>query len=98
MSTKRTTRSWSCASSSHGATLPSWSSRVTRISSPGSNVRAAVRESAKFSVVMFGAEDDLLVRAAEEPAGGRPRAASTSASVRRLVSYGPLTFAFDSRR
>src|SRR5437764_1045575 len=34
MSTKPTFRSRSCASSSHGETLPSWSSFVTRISSP----------------------------------------------------------------
>ena len=43
------------------------------------------------------AEDDLLRRAAEERRRPR-RDSSTSASVRRLVSYGPLTFAFDSRR
>ena len=55
------------------------------------------RESAKLSVVMFAP------KIASSGAQPRKRAAvvrerSTSASVRRLVSYGPLTFAFDSRR
>jgi hypothetical protein len=52
--TCRTTRSRSCAISSQGATPASWSRQDTRISSPGRNARAAVRDSAKFSVVMFG--------------------------------------------
>ena len=97
MSTKRTTRSLSCASSIQGETFPSWSRRVTRISSPGSNVRPTVRESAKFSVVMFGPK---TISSCEQPRNraALARASSNSTSVRRLVSYGPLTFAFDSRR
>jgi hypothetical protein len=41
------------ASSSQGETLPSWSSFVTMTSSPARQSRAAVRVSAKLSVVMF---------------------------------------------
>ena len=44
-----------------------------------------------------GAEDDLLRRQPRNSAPVR-RASSMSASVMRLVSYGPPTFAFDSRR
>ena len=42
------------------------------------------------------AEDRLLRRAAQEVAGREPRLRRRALSVRRLVSYGPLTFAFDS--
>jgi hypothetical protein len=87
ISAKRTTRSRSCASSSQGETLPSWSSWVTTISSPAFSslpIGAAEREVERRHV---RAEDDLLRRAAEEVTAGR-RDSSTSASVRRLVEYG----------
>ncbi len=90
-------RSRSRASSSQGATLPSWSSCVTTTSSPARQSRAAARVSAKFSVVMFAPK--------ATSAGVQPRKSAavrrdcvTSASVLRLVSYGPLRFAFDSRK
>ena len=97
ISTKSTRRSRSCASSSHGATLASWSSRVTRISSPAVRVRPSARVSAKLSVVMFAPK---IVSSGRQP---RKRAAvawacSTSASLRRLVANFPPRFAFDSRR
>jgi hypothetical protein len=53
--------------------------------------------SAKLSVVMFAPK---ATSSGEQPRN-RPavaRDSSTRASVRRLDSYGPLTFAFDSRR
>ena len=53
--------------------------------------------SAKFSVVMFAPKTTSSGVQPRKPAPTR-RDSSTSASVRRLVSYGPLTFAFDSRR
>src|SRR5207302_423539 len=43
MSTSPTFRPRSCASSSHGETLPSWSSFVTRSPSPARSVRPTVR-------------------------------------------------------
>ena len=94
--TTRTTRSRSCASSSHGETFASWSSPVTRISSPALNVRATVRVNVKLSDVMFGPN----VTCSAEQSRKRPAvscASAMSASVRMLVPYGPPTFAFDSR-
>ena len=85
------------ASSSHGATLPSWSRRVTTISSPAFHPRAAVRESANSSEVMFAPNiTSSAVQPRKRPAAAR--ASSTSATVRALVSNGPPTLAFDSRR
>jgi len=86
----------SCASSSHGDTFPSWSSFVTTISSPAFQSRAAVRESAKFSVVMF-APKIVSSGAQRRKSAAVRRDCETSASVRRLVSYGPLTLALESR-
>src|SRR5712691_1322313 len=97
MSAKRTTRPRSCASSSHGDTFASWSSRVTRIWSPSLKARAAVRVSAKFSVVMFCPNTTSSASQPRKPAAASLPCATT-ASVRRLVSYGPPTFAFDSRK
>ena len=93
----RTFRSRSRASSSHGETLPSWSSCVTTISSPASSSRPTVRLSAKLSVVMFAPK---TTSSGEQPRNSPParRDSSTSSSVRRLVEYGPLTFAFEVRR
>ena len=97
MSTNRTSRPLSRASSSHGETFASWSSLVQTISSPGSKSRPAVRERAKLSVVMFGPK---TISSGAQPRN-RPavsRAFASSASVRRLVSYGPLVFAFEVRK
>ena len=93
----RTFSSRSRASSSHGETLPSWSSCVTTISSPASSSRPTVRLSAKLSVVMFAPK---TTSSGEQPRNAPParRDSSTSSSVRRLVEYGPLTFAFEVRR
>ena len=66
------------------------------ISSPALNSRPTVRESAKFSVVMFGPKTvSSAAQPRKRPAVSRARA--SSASVRRLVSYGPLVFAFEVR-
>jgi len=97
ISQNRTRKPRSSASSSHGATLASWSSRVTITSSCGPHVRAADRESAKLSVVMFGPK---IVSSAVQR---RKRAAtawapSTRASDSRDVSNAPPTFAFEVRR
>src|SRR5499427_4540070 len=92
----RTTRPTSWASSSQGATPPSWSSEETRISSPGRKPRAAVRDSAKFSEVMF------VPKITSWGAQPRKRDALTSASsriapTRRLVAYPAPRFALASR-
>ena len=92
----RTTRSRSWASSSHGATPPSWSSAETRISSPASKPRPAVRESMKSSEVMFGPKITSCGLAAEEARRarlGRSRICPT----RRLVSYTAPRLALASR-
>ena len=96
-STNRTTRSRSRASSSQGATFASWSSRVTTTSSPAFQSRAAVRESAKLSVVMF-APKPTSSGVAPRKRAAVSWASSTTSSLRRLVSKGPPRFAFDSRR
>ena len=87
--------SW--ASSSHGETLASWSSRVTTTSSPAAQSRAAARVSAKFSVVMFGPKITSSAVAPRSSAAAC-RAPVTSASDRSDVSKGPPRFAFASRR
>src|SRR5579864_2222927 len=97
MSAKRTVRSRSCASSSHGETLPSWSRRVTTISSPALSVRPTVRESAKLSVVMF-APKIASSGSHQRNDAALSRACVTSASLRRLLPKCPPRFAFDSRR
>ena len=52
--TQRTTRSCASATASQGATLASWSARVTTISSPGDRLAPMARLRAKASVVMLG--------------------------------------------
>ena len=51
----------------------SWSRRVTTTSSPSCQSRAAVRESAKLSEVMFAPKVDLVAADAEQVGGGRAR-------------------------
>jgi hypothetical protein len=70
---------------------------VTTISSPAESSRPTVRVSAKFSVVMFWPKP---TSAAETPRkrAAASCAASTTSSLRRLVSNGPPRFAFASRR
>ena len=80
-SSTRRSRSW--ASSSHGATFPSWSRRVTRISSPRASVRPSVRVSAKLSVVMFW--PNVVSPARSRGSARRSRApARPASSLRRL--------------
>src|SRR6266516_4615937 len=97
ISANRTLSPRSCASSSQGAMLPSWSSFVTTISSPASSSRPAARESAKFSVVMFAPNATSSAPQPRNPAATR-RASPTRRSLRTLVSNGPPRFAFDPRR
>ena len=82
-----TTRSRSRASSSQGAMLASWSSRVTMISSPACSVRPSVRVRVKFSAVMLPPK---ITSSGSQP---RNRAVAarhsvTMAPIRRLVAYG----------
>ena len=77
--------------------LPSWSSRVQTTSSPATHPRAAVRESAKFSVVMFCPNATSSAVAFRKPAAVA-RAAATSASVAREVAKSPPRLAFEPRR
>ena len=91
-----TTRSRSAASSSHGATPPSWSAEETRISSPGSNARPAVRLNVKSSEVMLAPK---VISWGSQP---RKRAAWASAVsrislTRKLVAYPAPRLALASR-
>ena len=74
----------SAASSTQGATPPSWSSAVVTISSPAEKSRPAARVSAKFSVVMFIPN---AISAAEQP---RNRAASSFAPSRIASTARPV--------
>ena len=92
----RTVSPRSAASSTHGATPPSWSSSVVRISSPAAKSRPAARVSAKFSVVMF------IPKAISAGVAPRNRAASAFdpsriASTARPVAYGAPRFPEASR-
>src|SRR5579864_1260021 len=97
MSIQSSPKPRSAASSSHGATPPSWSSLETRMRSPSFQSRDAVRESVKSSTVMFvpnttSSGEQLRKR----PASARAR--STIASTRRPVSYGAPRLPLASRR
>ena len=86
MSTKRTVRSRSCASSSQGETFASWSSFVHEdlVARPELAAdRAREREVERRHV---RAEDDVVPGASRGSAPRVSRARSSSASVRRLVS------------
>ena len=88
----------SCASSSHGETLASWSSAVTTISSPSRSVRANARVRRKLSAVMLCPN---AVSPGEQPrndAGRLVRERRRAPSCARLVSYGAPMFALSSRR
>jgi len=89
--------SMSCAISSQGETLASWSSAVWTISSPGRRVRAKARVSRKLRDVMLWPND---VSPAEQPrkSAAFSWARSTSSTVLMLVSYGAPMFALSSRR
>jgi hypothetical protein len=67
------------------ATPPSWSSEETRISSPAASSRPAVRESVKFSDVMFGPK---MTSVGSQPrnAAAFASASATIAATRWLVS------------
>src|SRR5579863_4432559 len=91
----RRSRSW--ASSSHGATPPSWSSEDTRISSPGSNARPAVRDRVKLSEVML-APKITSPGSQRRNAAALDSASLTIPATRRLVSYDAPMFALASRR
>jgi hypothetical protein len=70
---------------------------VTTISSPACSSRPIVLEREKLSVVMFGPNTtSSQAQPRNRPAVSRDRRAISS--VRRLVSYGPLVFAFESRK
>ena len=88
MGALRTTRPWSCATSSQGDTLASWSSAVTTISSPGSSVRATACASRKLSVVMLAPN---AIPSGSPPvnsaAAARPRSISSSEAAE--VGEGP---------
>ena len=75
MSTKRTVRSRSWASSSQGETFASWSSLVQRISSPAPKLAAGRAREREESVVMFGPKTTSSPGAAEEAAGDLARRA-----------------------
>ena len=70
-SQNRTVSPRSRAAPSHGSTLPWWSSPVRTISSPGAIVAAIDRLTWNVSVVMFGAELDLVGVGRAEHVGHR---------------------------
>jgi hypothetical protein len=76
----RTTSPWSSATRTQGATLASWSSWVTTISSPRRRVRATAWASRKLSVVMFGPKA-ISSGALPVSAAAAARAAATTSAV-----------------
>ena len=92
-----TTMPRSSWSASQGATLPSWSSRVTSTSSPAFSSRASARVRRKLSEVMLWPNaTSSPEQPRNEPAFSWAR--STSALVRRDVSYGAPTLALSCLR
>ena len=86
MSTKRTVRSRSWASSSHGDTLASWSSFVQRISSPGLEVPAGGAREREAERGHVRAEDGLLGRQPRKRAAvSRARCVERLGAAARLV-------------
>src|SRR4051794_40412548 len=87
-SAKRTVAPARSAAINHGATLPSWSSRVQTISSPGSSVRPIAAANASVSVVMLGPKTTPR----GSPPTNRPatvRASSMNASRRSAAWNAP---------
>jgi hypothetical protein len=92
----RTVIPLSAASSTHGATPPSWSSSVVTTSSPATKSRPAARETAKSSVVMFiPNEISSALQPRKRPASSLARA--RIASTARPVAYGAPRFPEASR-
>jgi len=82
----------SSAAEIHGEMLPSWSSRVTMISSPSSSSRTSDRDNANASVVILGPNTTSLVSQFKKS----PIAAlalSTISSVSMEVMNSPPRFA-----
>ena len=71
----------------------SWSSFVTTTSSPAAQSRAAVRESAKLSVVMFAPKTTSSAVAPRSSAAAE-RAEATTRSLARDVGKAPPRLAF----
>ena len=84
--TERTTIPMSSCRASHGATLPSWSSRVTSTSSPAFSSRASARVSRKLSEVMLWPNaTSSPEQPRNEPAFSCARSTSADRAPRRLV-------------
>ena len=79
-----------------GATLASWSSVVTTISSPERSSRPIARDSAKVRVVMLGPKKSSSGAQSSRSAMAA-RAEAMSASERRLVANAPQVFALIAR-
>src|SRR5260370_88436 len=92
MSTWRMTTPFS-SSARQGATLASWSSVVTTISSPAFSSRPMARASAKVIVVMFWPKTTSS-RSQWKKSAMAARAAATIASFARLVAKAPHALAF----
>jgi hypothetical protein len=78
--------SWSA---SHGATLASWSSRVTTISSPAFSVRPIARLTAKVRVVMFWPKATSSGPPALRKSAAPACASASLASLSSLVANAP---------
>ena len=96
-STSRTVAPRSAAASAHGVTLASWSRRVTTTSSPGPQVRASARLTAKVRLVMFWPKTTSSGRPPRKSAIAS-RAAATTASASRLAPKAPPMLEVPTRR
>ena len=96
-SIQSTSKPRSAASSTHGATPPSWSSRDDE--DPVALLPVARRRAREHEVERrhVRAEDHVVGRAVEEAAGVARAPSSRIASTRLLVSYGAPMFALASR-
>ena len=97
MSTKRTVTPRS-TSASQGETLPSWSSRVTTISSPGCSSRPIARLKVNVSVVILGPKTISSADAALRKVAAASRTCPIRASDRWLVVKAPPWLAFIVRQ
>ena len=79
----------SAATASQGATLASWSRRLTTSSSPAAQSRARARETASVSVVMFAPNAISSRRAFSRSAAAQCASAETASTAIDIVNDRP---------
>ncbi|MGB3832604.1 MAG: hypothetical protein WA975_12165 [Mesorhizobium sp.] len=92
-SSQRTVTPRSAAATSQGPTLPSWSMRVSTISSPGRQSRESMREKWKISEVLLRPKTISSGPAAPRKAAAAACASATMRSVSREVRKAPPSLA-----